>query len=207
MATNNEHVNNHMEIGDNDLDTVDDTPEKAHEFICRLVENGADNGYLLRGPYLARFELCCKLAQKNIDTTDLLGETTELFIEYFRKFGHKPCCVSDLKIYLNLLDGDRKAELAARLMKDIGISETSVPNSVSFRARVNCFYFQKFVTYLFNQENALDASDLIFISLICKNPFFKNASFCDIKEKKRNSSVTYFLLYDKSFINMYLQNK
>lgn len=133
MATNADHVNNHVtEIGDNYLECVDDTPEKAHEFICRLVENGADNGYLLRGPYLARFELCSKLAQKNIDTTDLLGETTELFIEYFRKFGHKPCCVSDLRIYLNLLDADKKAELATRLMKDIGISDTSVPNSVSY---------------------------------------------------------------------------
>lgn len=129
MATN-EHVNNHTEIGDNDLETVDDTPEKAHEFICRLVENGADNGYLLRGPYLARFQLCHKLVQKNIDTTDLLGDTIELFIEYFRKFGHKQCCVSDLKIFLNLLDCEKRAELAARLMKDIGISDTSVPSSV-----------------------------------------------------------------------------
>lgn len=131
MNTSNVVNNHNNEIGDNDLDMVDDTPEKAHEFICRLVENGADNGYLLRGPYLARFELCSKLVQKNIDTTDLLGETTELFIEYFRKFGHKPCCVSDLRIYLNLLDGERKTELAARLMKDIGISDTSVPKTVS----------------------------------------------------------------------------
>lgn len=134
MSTN-EHVNNHTEIGDNDLDVVDDTPEKAHEFICRLVENGTDNGYLLRGPYLARFELCSKLVQKNMDTTDLLGETTELFIEYFRKFGHKPCCVSDLRLYLNLLDSERKTELATRLMKDIGISDTSVPKTVS------CLFF------------------------------------------------------------------
>lgn len=40
-------VNNHAEPaenGQNDLETIDDTPEKAHEFICRLVENVTDNG-------------------------------------------------------------------------------------------------------------------------------------------------------------------
>lgn len=134
-ASTQNHVNNHTEnheCGENILEIVDDTPEKAHEFICRLVETGVDNGYLLRGPYLARFELCSKLVQRNLDTTDLLGETTELFIEYFRKFGHKPCCVSDLRIYLSLLDNDKKSELSTRLMKDVGISDTSVPQSVSF---------------------------------------------------------------------------
>lgn len=145
----NNHTNSH-EHGENDLELVDDSPEKAHEFICRLVENGTDNGknvqkgrkqkrhfdasvvgFLLRGPYLARFELCSKLLKRNVDTTDLLGDTTELFIEYFRKFGHKPCCVSDLKIYLNVLDCEKKSELSTRLMKDVGISDTSVPQSVS----------------------------------------------------------------------------
>ncbi|KAI4454836.1 n-terminal acetyltransferase-related [Holotrichia oblita] len=125
-------VNNHgepAENGQNDLETVDDTPEKSHEFICRLVENvTTDNGYLLRGPYLARFELCSKLMEKGIDT-DLLGDTIELFIEYFRKFGHKPCCVSDLRTYLKLLDGEKKTELGSRLIKDVGISATSIPQS------------------------------------------------------------------------------
>lgn len=87
-------------------------------------------GYLLRGPYLARFELCSKLIKQGIDSTDLLGETIELFIEYFRKFGHKPCCVSDLRVYLYLLDSERKSELSNRLIKDVGISSTSVPQSV-----------------------------------------------------------------------------
>lgn len=39
------HENNHDNgAPENDLETVDDTPEKCHEFICRIVENGADNG-------------------------------------------------------------------------------------------------------------------------------------------------------------------
>ena len=39
----NNHVENHISE-ENDLEVIDDTPEKAHEFICRLVENGCDNG-------------------------------------------------------------------------------------------------------------------------------------------------------------------
>ncbi|XP_044764345.1 phagocyte signaling-impaired protein [Coccinella septempunctata] len=122
------NVDNH-ELKENNLDTIDDTPEKAHEFICGLVENGADNGFLLRGPYLARFELCSKLVDRGIDTTELLGETIELFVEYFRKFGHKPCCVTDLRSYLKLLDEDKKSDLSSRLLKDVGISATNIPKS------------------------------------------------------------------------------
>ncbi|CAG9812383.1 unnamed protein product [Phaedon cochleariae] len=34
---------NYSDGGDNIVETADDTPEKAHEFICRMVESGADN--------------------------------------------------------------------------------------------------------------------------------------------------------------------
>lgn len=39
----NNHTDNHSGGGENDLETPDDTPEKAHEFICRIIENGSDN--------------------------------------------------------------------------------------------------------------------------------------------------------------------
>ncbi|KAG5875825.1 hypothetical protein JTB14_017256 [Gonioctena quinquepunctata] len=134
-STNNREC---IEGGENEMESVDDTPDKAHEFICRIVENGAENGFLLRGPYLARFELCSRLSQKNISTTELLGETIELFIEYFRKFGHKLCCVSDLRIYLNLLDDAKQSELSSRLIKDVGISSTSVPQTDNQMQRHIC---------------------------------------------------------------------
>lgn len=113
----------------NDLDSLDNTAEKCHEFICGTIEGGAENSFLLRGPYLARFELCAKLQEKNDKPHDILGDTIELFIEYFRKFGHKPCSVSDLRIYLKLLDSEQKADLATKLIKEVGIGSTSVPQS------------------------------------------------------------------------------
>ncbi|KAL3271625.1 hypothetical protein HHI36_022099 [Cryptolaemus montrouzieri] len=140
LMSSNKASNNidNQQFEDSDIESVDDSPEKTHEFICRLVENGADNGFLLRGPYLARFELCLRLSEKNVDTSELLGETIELFVEYFRKFGHKPCCVTDLRSYLKLLDGDKKSDLNTRLLKDVGISATNIPKSEQQMQRHIC---------------------------------------------------------------------
>lgn len=80
---------------------------------------------------MARFELCSKLRDKGLDAGDMLGDVTELFIEYFRKFGYKPCCVSDLRLYLRLLDDEKKLDLATRLIKDVGINSSfCIPLSV-----------------------------------------------------------------------------
>lgn len=46
MTINNGISNNHVSGENNDLQTIDDSPEKCHEFICRIVERGVDNGNL-----------------------------------------------------------------------------------------------------------------------------------------------------------------
>lgn len=80
---------------------------------------------------MARFELCVKLRERNIEPQEMLGDTVELFTEYFRKFGHKPCCVQDLKIYLKLLSEEQIIHLASKLVKEVGIGAGSVPKTVS----------------------------------------------------------------------------
>lgn len=134
QSKSSENLNNHTE-NHNDV-LPDDNPEKAHEFICSLMENvdnlfTSSSSYQLRGPYLARFELCDRLVKIGQDPKSILGDIFELFVEYFRIFGHKPCCVSDLRIYLHLLEPERRKDLAARLLKDVGISSTTLPQSVS----------------------------------------------------------------------------
>lgn len=142
--TNSENLNNHTEKSENHTletsetieNSPDDNPEKAHEFICSLMENvdslfTSSSSYQLRGPYLARLELGDRMVKKGQDAKNILGDTFELFVEYFRIFGHKPCCVSDLGIYLHLLEPQRRRDLAARLLKDVGISSTTLPQSVS----------------------------------------------------------------------------
>ncbi|XP_022902804.2 phagocyte signaling-impaired protein [Onthophagus taurus] len=117
--------------------TADDSPEKAHEFICSLIENGF-NGYAQRGPYLARIELCQRLHQRLTASTnitsnvinDLLGEPAQLFVEYFRLFGHKPCCVSDLRSYLNILNSEERALLCENLLKDLNVASNSIATTM-----------------------------------------------------------------------------
>ncbi|CAG9767813.1 unnamed protein product [Ceutorhynchus assimilis] len=120
-----------QEFSGDEFDCADNTAEKCHEFICCVIEGGAANDFLLRGPFLARFELCAKLQENNIPSNDILGDIIELFVEYFRKFGHKPCCVSDLRIYLKLLNDEQKSELATKLVKEVGIGPTSIPQSAN----------------------------------------------------------------------------
>ncbi|XP_056635137.1 phagocyte signaling-impaired protein [Diorhabda sublineata] len=133
-----ELMSTNTETSGDDVDNPDDTPEKAHEFICSIIENGAGNEHQLRAPFLARFQLCSKLHEKNMNSTEILGDVTELFIEYFRKFGHKQCCVSDLRGYLKLLNLEKQLELASRLVRDVGITCTSVPKTEDQMQRHIC---------------------------------------------------------------------
>lgn len=39
------------------------------------------------------------------------GEPLELMIQFFGKFGEKPCCITDLKIYLHLLSPEQRIQV------------------------------------------------------------------------------------------------
>ncbi|KAF7648446.1 hypothetical protein LDENG_00156870 [Lucifuga dentata] len=69
----------------------------------------------LRGPYLARLELMHRLRGRGCPEESLLGDPLELMVQFFEKFGDKPCCITDLKIYLHLLPQDQHLQLVKRL--------------------------------------------------------------------------------------------
>ncbi|XP_044739206.1 phagocyte signaling-impaired protein [Chrysoperla carnea] len=108
--------------------TPDDTPEKCHDFICTLLEC-SDSGRKVRGPWLARLELYIMMEEHNCNPNELLGDYLELLVEYFRKFGDKPCCVYDMKIYIKHLPISRRSDLSSKLLKDVGINSTTLPQS------------------------------------------------------------------------------
>ena len=41
----------------------------------------------------------------------LVGEPLELMFQFFVKFGDKPCCITDLKVYLDLLTPDQYVQV------------------------------------------------------------------------------------------------
>lgn len=93
----------------------------------------------LRGPFLARLELMHRLRERGCPEESTLGETSarafahlnlpsqqtasdvftlpppgeplELMVQFFAKFGDKPCCITDLKLYLHLLSPDQHVQV------------------------------------------------------------------------------------------------
>lgn len=54
------------------------------------------------------------------------GEPLELMFQYFVKFGDKPCCITDLKVFLDLIVRDQHVQV-------ITISENLPGLSVYYR--------------------------------------------------------------------------
>uniref|UniRef100_A0A8C1M2Q4 N-alpha-acetyltransferase 25, NatB auxiliary subunit n=1 Tax=Cyprinus carpio TaxID=7962 RepID=A0A8C1M2Q4_CYPCA len=73
----------------------------------RIATEEAKESKHLRGPYLARLELIRRLRVRSCPEAQQLGEPLELMFQFFVKFGDKPCCITDLKIFLDLLTPDQ----------------------------------------------------------------------------------------------------
>lgn len=117
-----------MNKTDNNDSSLDDTPEKCHEFICSIIESVSGRAW--RGPYLARLELWKRLA-KDGDPTSLLGSGVALCIQYLRVFASKPCAVPDLKPYLSMLTLKEREDHSRHFLTCLEFDETSEPESVS----------------------------------------------------------------------------
>ncbi|XP_024155118.1 N-alpha-acetyltransferase 25, NatB auxiliary subunit [Oryzias melastigma] len=77
----------------------------------------------LRGPFLARLELMQRLRERGCPEESMLGEPLDLMVQFFQKFGDKPCCITDLKIYLHLLSPDQHVQFINRLSDGVPLGE------------------------------------------------------------------------------------
>uniref|UniRef100_A0A673CPK8 N-alpha-acetyltransferase 25, NatB auxiliary subunit n=1 Tax=Sphaeramia orbicularis TaxID=375764 RepID=A0A673CPK8_9TELE len=96
--------------------------------VVRFVEDrikGEDSkdSHALRGPYLARLELIHRLRERGCPEESMLGEPLELMVQFFGKFGDKPCCITDLKIYLHLLSPEQHVQFINRLSEAVPLGE------------------------------------------------------------------------------------
>uniref|UniRef100_A0AAQ6A961 N-alpha-acetyltransferase 25, NatB auxiliary subunit n=1 Tax=Amphiprion ocellaris TaxID=80972 RepID=A0AAQ6A961_AMPOC len=85
-------------------------------------EDGKDSRSL-RGPYLARLELMHRLRERGCPEESLLGDPLELMVQFFGKFGDKPCCITDLKIYLHLLSPEQHVQFINHLSEAVPLGE------------------------------------------------------------------------------------
>ncbi|XP_066545036.1 N-alpha-acetyltransferase 25, NatB auxiliary subunit isoform X2 [Amia ocellicauda] len=113
---------------------VEATVAQAIRFVeDRICMEDGKGTRQLRGPYLARLELIQRLRHRSSPEEHQLGDPLELMFQYFVKFGDKPCCISDLKIYLDLLTPDQHVQFINRLMETVPLS-TAVEGSVALPA-------------------------------------------------------------------------
>ncbi|KAM9734551.1 N-alpha-acetyltransferase 25, NatB auxiliary subunit isoform 1-T1 [Menidia menidia] len=89
----------------------------------RIKEQEGKEARSLRGPFLARLELIHRLRERGCPEESQLGQPLELMVEFFGKFGDKPCCITDLKIYLHLLPTDQHVQFINRLSEAVPLSE------------------------------------------------------------------------------------
>ncbi|XP_034781420.2 N-alpha-acetyltransferase 25, NatB auxiliary subunit-like isoform X2 [Acipenser ruthenus] len=112
------------EEGEHSLEgEVESSVAQAIKFVLdRISAEETKGSRQLRGPYLARLELIQRLRQRGSPEEKELGEPHELMFQYFEKFGDKPCCISDLKIFLDLLAPDQHVQFINRVMETVPLT-------------------------------------------------------------------------------------
>ncbi|KAF5906862.1 N-alpha-acetyltransferase 25, NatB auxiliary subunit, partial [Clarias magur] len=109
----------------------------------RITTEDGKESRPLRGPYLARLELIQRLRQRSCSQEQQLGEPVELMSQYFVKFGDKPCCITDLKVFLDLIVRDQHVQFINRLMEAVplgaaGEAGTALPGDTRLLQRHLC---------------------------------------------------------------------
>lgn len=68
------------------------------------------------------------------------GDIVELFMRYFRNFGDKSCCVSDLKMFLPLLPNNRTKDFIQNINETVGLNAGELPSSVRLHEKDVAMY-------------------------------------------------------------------
>ena len=54
----------------------------------------------------------------------------DLLVDYFERFGSKPCCMTDLKLYVSSLESSERDEFFSRTAECISLTDKGVPSTV-----------------------------------------------------------------------------
>ncbi|XP_065334806.1 N-alpha-acetyltransferase 25, NatB auxiliary subunit isoform X1 [Cloeon dipterum] len=114
-------------------------PKEIAEFLQLLADINLEQGSkMFRAPFLAKLELFRFMTEKELNPEELLGDVMELINDYFVPFGSKPCCFSDLQIYLPLVPSLRASELMNKLSLSYDLTENQLPeNKYQMQRHIN----------------------------------------------------------------------
>ena len=83
-----------------------------------------------RGPHLAELELQCRLLARRDAAAKEGRGMMDLLVAYFERFGSKPCCMTDLKLYVSSLESSERDEFFSRTAECISLTDKGVPSTV-----------------------------------------------------------------------------
>jgi len=108
------------------IDTENKQPIHTIENLTEFISNLGNNNSFMRGPPLGGLEIC-KL------TKDVEGARVQL-IEYFKRFGGKPCCYNDMRPYLHLIDDELTNK---KFIDDLKSTHTPTQDGSSHSEKIN----------------------------------------------------------------------
>ncbi|KAF4790540.1 N-alpha-acetyltransferase 25, NatB auxiliary subunit [Turdus rufiventris] len=109
--------------------------EQAVNFIEERIAEESKSSRPLRGPFLAKLELIRRLRHRGCNDEYKLGDPEELMFQYFKKFGDKPCCFTDLKVFVDLLPPSQYTKFIRQLLDVIPLvavaeNEVALPGDI-----------------------------------------------------------------------------
>jgi hypothetical protein len=102
----------------------------AFDFVIEQQQKFPKN----RGPFLAQIEVQTRVLARSGGGSDCFaidGDLCKLLIDYFLRFGSKPACALDLKLYLPSVGKESINRFFDETLKFIEFDEKQVPASVS----------------------------------------------------------------------------
>uniref|UniRef100_A0A7N4UZY0 N-alpha-acetyltransferase 25, NatB auxiliary subunit n=1 Tax=Sarcophilus harrisii TaxID=9305 RepID=A0A7N4UZY0_SARHA len=99
--------------------------EEAIKFIEERILEESKSSRHLRGPYLAKLELIRRLRHQGYNDEHKLGDPEELMFQYFKRFGDKPCCFTDLKVFVDLLPASQCTKFINQLLGEVPLSTST----------------------------------------------------------------------------------
>ncbi|KAE8635295.1 hypothetical protein XENTR_v10002573 [Xenopus tropicalis] len=145
---------------------LDHSIVQAVKFVEDQIENESNSQRQLRGPHLAKLELIRRLRKRGCNDEYKLGEPEDLMYQYFIKFGDKPCCLTDLKVFVDLLSASQHTSFINRLLGSLPLnraaeSEIALPEDTKALQRHLCVVQLMRLLGIYHKMDKLEKQDAV----------------------------------------------
>ena len=110
--------------GDMEVEIPDVTDEAVMAFLQKLRSDNV----IMRGPFLAILEMYKRVHYENSGASGMEGdvaaplELVDLLHQYYKEFGKKLCCFSDMRPYTSMLNRDQRMQFTDHLKTTYKVS-------------------------------------------------------------------------------------